>query len=124
LTCFRPGTSKSSLKSNDFRLEFACALLEPFGLLGVAVSARAFATHPLLSLESVEVLVISGEPNLRKLVSQLIGVENSIARLVTGLWHQLSYTSTYSSPSTVVLTDEGESAMKLPSVLLRAGSHF
>jgi hypothetical protein len=43
---------------------------------------------------------------------------------VTGLWHQLSYTGTYSSPSTVVLTDEGESAMKLPSVLLRAGSHF
>ena len=86
--------------------------------------ARAFATQLLLSLESVEVLVISGEPNLRKLFSQLIGVENSTARLVTGLWHQLSYTGTYSSPSTVVLTDEGESAMKLPSVLLRAGSHF
>ena len=124
LTCFRPGTSESSLKPNNVRLEFAYALLVPFDLLCVAVRARSFATQLLLSLESVEVLVISGTPNLRKLFSQLIGVENSTARLVTGLWYQLSYTGTYSSPSMVVLTGKGESAMKLPSVLPRAGSHF
>jgi hypothetical protein len=94
LTCFRPGTGKSSLKPNDVCLEFAYALLVPFELLNVAVRARAFATQLLLSLESVEVLVISGEPNLRKLFSQLISVENSTTRLVTGLWHQLSDTGT------------------------------